>query len=99
MARLQGRRLARLDEALAAYWRIGSSRRYAIAVAAVVGHHQRLVDQPRQEVGHLPLVDAFTGRDLLRALQRERPGEDGQASEERPLGARRAGRGSSSASP
>ena len=99
MARLQGRRLARLDQALARVLAHRLEQAIPIAVAAVLGDHQRLVDQPPQQVGHLALVDAFTGRDLLRALQRE-------ASRRRPPGGGRArarrsstARGSSSAWP
>ena len=71
MARLQARRLARLDESLARVLAHGLEQPVAIAVGLLLGHHQRLVDESPQQVGDLALLDAFTRRDLLGGLQRE----------------------------
>jgi hypothetical protein len=86
MARLHGHRLARLGKALPRVLSHRLEQAIAVAVGVLLGHHQRLVDESSQEVGDLALSDARTRRDLLRALQREAPGEDGEAAEERALG-------------
>ena len=99
MARLQGRRLARLGKALARVLAHRLEQAVPVAGGVLVGHDQRLVDESAQEVGDLALVDALARRDLLRALEREAPGEDGEAAEQRRARRSSAARGSSSASP
>ncbi len=99
MARLHGRRLIRLDEKLARVLAHRLEQAIPVAVAVVLGHHQRLVDKPPQEIGDLALVHALARRDLLDGLQREGPGKHAQPAKQRALDASSAARGSNSASP
>ena len=50
--------------------------------------HQRLVDQPRQQVEHVRRLEPVAGADRLGRLQRPAAGEDRQPAEQRPAPAR-----------
>ena len=69
---LQRERAGRFEQAIA-------------RLALAFGDHQRLVDQLREEVEHLPLIDALVARHALREFQPEAAGEDTEAPEHRAL--------------
>ena len=81
MARLHGRRLARLDEKLARVLAHRLEQAIPVAAGILLGHHQRLVDKSPEEVGDLAPVHTLARRDLLGGLQREGPGERRPAGE------------------
>ncbi len=54
----------------------------ARAGTLAVSHHQRLIDQPRQQIEHVALVDAVAAADLLGGLERPAGGEHGQTAEQ-----------------
>ena len=79
--------LTRSLRPLLAYCLMGSSILYRSRPSPVgLGHDERLVHQPREQVQDLPLFDAFSGAHRLRRLQGPPAREDREPPEQLPLG-------------
>ena len=50
-----------------------------------VNHHEGLTDQPRQQIEHVPLIDAVAPANVLRRLERPRAREHRQPAEYLPF--------------
>ena len=81
----KARRLTGLIEPFAGVEADRLEQPVAAVADAVVARDERLLDQPRQDVGDLTPFEAVTGAHRLDRGEVEAPGEDGQAAKERPL--------------
>ena len=88
MAGAQRLLLAGLGEPLEPILAHGFEQAVAGPGVALLGEHQRLVDQRAEQLEHLLALDPVAGADLLGSLERKAAGEDREAAKQGPLGIR-----------